>query len=97
MDADGNITYEIAGRWSTQLVARAVGTGFGALHPDVNVSVPSSPSASQEFILLWRNTEKPHAPSNFTLVHLPNRLTFNVQPKVRTVTCATSSDVITSA
>lgn len=77
MDANGNVIYEIAGRWSTQLIARAVGTGFGTLHPDVNVSVPSTPNASQEFILLWRNTEKPSAPFNLT----PFAITLNDLPE----------------
>ncbi|TDL22435.1 hypothetical protein BD410DRAFT_722955 [Rickenella mellea] len=76
MDRDGNVTYEIAGRWNGQLVAREVGTGFGALHPDVPVDGPSSPSTSQEFILLWRNTEKPTAPFNLT----PFAITLNDCP-----------------
>ncbi len=44
-DAQGNVVYEIAGRWNSQLVARAVGTGDGMLHPDVTVS-PSGTSLS---------------------------------------------------
>ncbi|THH00348.1 hypothetical protein EW026_g2181 [Hermanssonia centrifuga] len=62
-DSDGNITYEIAGRWNSQLVARAVGTGIGHLHPDVSVE---SGKATSEFFLLWRNSEKPPAPFNLT-------------------------------
>lgn len=65
-DAEGNVTYEIAGRWNSQLVARSVGSGIGQLHPDVKVSGPSSPAASMEYILLWRNSEKPPAPFNLT-------------------------------
>ncbi|TCD62525.1 hypothetical protein EIP91_006775 [Steccherinum ochraceum] len=77
MDADGEITYEIAGRWNSQLVARAVGTGVGSLHPDVSVSNNglNSPSAP-EYILLWRNSEKPEAPFNLT----PFAITLNDCP-----------------
>ncbi|KAI0791876.1 Oxysterol-binding protein-domain-containing protein [Abortiporus biennis] len=79
-DVDGNITYEIAGRWNSQLVARQVGTGFGQLHPDVSLSNlddrPSSPS-EQEYILLWRNSQKPPAPFNLT----PFAITLNDCPR----------------
>jgi oxysterol-binding protein 1 len=79
MDAQGNITYEIAGRWNSQLVARKVGVGSGTLHPDISVgSPPSSPSSTQEYILLWRNSEKP-AGSPFNLT--PFALTLNDCPK----------------
>ncbi|KAI0074811.1 hypothetical protein K474DRAFT_1647551 [Panus rudis PR-1116 ss-1] len=76
MDKDGTVTYEIAGRWNSQLVARAVGTGVGHLHPDVSVHGPSSPTYSPEFILLWRNSEKPPAPFNLT----PFAITLNDCP-----------------
>lgn len=62
-DKDGDVTYEIAGRWNSQLVARAVGAGVGHLHPDVSVGAASS---TPEYILLWRNSEKPPAPFNLT-------------------------------
>ncbi|THH03314.1 hypothetical protein EW145_g6356 [Phellinidium pouzarii] len=77
MDANGSIKYEIAGRWNSQLVARAVGTGFGVLHPDVAVRTPASPSLPNEFILLWRNTTKPSAPFNLT----PFAITLNDLPE----------------
>ncbi|TFY69652.1 hypothetical protein EVJ58_g318 [Rhodofomes roseus] len=64
-DVHGNVTYEIAGRWNSQLVARAVGTGIGQLHPDVKVGGQDS-SVTPEYILLWRNSEKPAAPFNLT-------------------------------
>lgn len=85
-DADGNVTYEIAGRWNSQLIARAVGTGYGVLHPDVSVQTPTSPS-SQEYILLWRNTEKPPAPFNLT----PFAITLNDLPEdtLRPIICPT--------
>jgi hypothetical protein len=76
VDARGNVRYEIAGRWNSQLVARAVGAGKGALNPDVSVSGPTSPSSLQEFFLLWRNTVKPSAPFNLT----PFALTLNDCP-----------------
>ena len=85
-DSEGNITYEIAGRWNSQLVARAVGTGVGSLHPDVSISSSSSfistsgfssPShKAPEYILLWRNSEKPPAPFNLT----PFAITLNDCP-----------------
>ncbi|KII83915.1 hypothetical protein PLICRDRAFT_702189 [Plicaturopsis crispa FD-325 SS-3] len=65
-DSSGRVAYEIAGRWNSQLVAREAGAGSGFLHPDVAVSGPSSPSATREYILLWRNSEKPPAPFNLT-------------------------------
>ncbi|KAH9045286.1 Oxysterol-binding protein-domain-containing protein [Lactarius pseudohatsudake] len=64
-DAAGNIAYEIAGRWNSQLIMRPVGTGSGSLNPDQTIRGPNSPS-TQEFILLWRNSEKPPAPFNLS-------------------------------
>ena len=72
-DKDGNVTYEIAGRWNSQLVARAVGTGVGHLNPDVAVNAGHS---APEYILLWRNSEKPPAPFNLT----PFAITLNDCP-----------------
>jgi len=76
-DADGNVTYEVAGRWNSQLICRAVGTGSGCLHPDASVSSPSSPSYTAEYILLWRNSEKPKMPFNLT----PFAVTLNDCPE----------------
>ena len=75
-DSEGNITYEIAGRWNSQLVARQVGTGVGQLHPDVPLGGPNSPTA-EEYILLWRNSVKPAAPFNLT----PFAITLNDCPE----------------
>jgi len=76
IDSDDNVAYEIAGRWNSQLVARQVGAGNGQqLHPDVSVS---SSSASPEYILLWRNSEKP-AGSPFNLT--PFAITLNDCPQ----------------
>ncbi|KAH9920538.1 Oxysterol-binding protein-domain-containing protein [Epithele typhae] len=69
-DAEGNVVYEIAGRWNSQLVARRVGTGVGQLHPDV------APASEKEYILLWRNSEKPTFPFNLT----PFAITLNDCP-----------------
>lgn len=72
-DVRGNVTYEIAGRWNSQLAARAVGTGVGQLHSDVKIGgVDPSP----EYVLLWRNSEKPPAPFNLT----PFAITLNDCP-----------------
>ena len=79
MDTEGNMVYEIAGRWNSQLVARPVGAGFDTLHPDVSInsSTPESPGLRPEYILLWRNTEKPPAPFNLT----PFAITLNDCPE----------------
>ncbi|CCL99978.1 uncharacterized protein FIBRA_02003 [Fibroporia radiculosa] len=75
-DANGNVTYEIAGRWNSQLVARSVGSGIGQLHPDVHIDGPTSTSTGPEYILLWRNSKKPPAPFNLT----PYAITLNDCP-----------------
>ncbi|KAF8552182.1 hypothetical protein OG21DRAFT_1466159 [Imleria badia] len=76
-NSDGEITHEIAGRWNSQLICRAVGTGSGYLHPDATVSGPASPNYMAEYILLWRNSEKPLAPFNLT----PYAITLNDCPE----------------
>ena len=38
------VVYEIAGRWNSQLVAKAVGVGVEELHPDIAVSGTTTPS-----------------------------------------------------
>lgn len=76
MDASGHVIYEIAGRWNSQLVARSIAPGHDPLSPDVSLSPPSSPSAA-EYILLWRNTQKPKAPFNLT----PFAITLNDCPE----------------
>ncbi|RXW22360.1 hypothetical protein EST38_g3497 [Candolleomyces aberdarensis] len=75
--AAGEVAYEIAGRWNVQLIARKVGAGHGQLHPDLNVSEPNSPSAQPEYIMLWKNSEKP-AESPFNLT--PFAITLNHCP-----------------
>ncbi|KAJ2924326.1 hypothetical protein H1R20_g12752, partial [Candolleomyces eurysporus] len=75
--AAGEVAYEIAGRWNVQLIARKVGAGHGQLHPDLDVSEPNSPSAQPEYIMLWKNSEKP-AESPFNLT--PFAITLNHCP-----------------
>lgn len=53
VDGQGKEHWDIAGKWSTQLIARRSGVGSGELAPDA--SVP----ASSEYIRLWKNSEKP--------------------------------------
>ena len=89
VDARGNVAYDIAGRWNSQLVARPRGRANGTLHPDMLIhtsngvdengeSDSSEPSAEPEFILLWRNSEKPPgAPFNLT----PYAITLNDCPR----------------
>ncbi|PFH47691.1 hypothetical protein AMATHDRAFT_67134 [Amanita thiersii Skay4041] len=80
VDANGDVAYEIAGRWNSQLVARAVEDGSGGrgmLHPDTTVNSPNA-SHKSEFILLWRNSEKPSGmPFNLT----PFSMTLNDCPR----------------
>jgi hypothetical protein len=71
-DVSGNVSWDIAGRWRSQLVARRAGDGFDDLQPDA--SIPTERSAttsapSPEYILLWKNSEKPdNTPFNLTPV-----------------------------
>ncbi|KAL0959197.1 hypothetical protein HGRIS_014475 [Hohenbuehelia grisea] len=70
--ANGEVVYEIAGRWNGQLIMRKAGMGSELLHPDISVA-----AQTQEYTLLWRNTDKPSAPFNLT----PFALTLNDCPK----------------
>ncbi|KAF7304407.1 Oxysterol-binding protein [Mycena chlorophos] len=76
-DARGRVTYEIAGRWNSQLIARQVGAGGSmggaALNPDLALT-----AGAPEYILLWRNSDKPvGSPFNLT----PFAITLNDCPK----------------
>ncbi|KIO31152.1 hypothetical protein M407DRAFT_220923 [Tulasnella calospora MUT 4182] len=77
-DAAGQRTWEIAGRWSTQLLARRFGSGREGLGPDDAIPRSTITSAGQqEYLLLWRNTEKPTMPFNLT----PFAITLNDCPE----------------
>ncbi|KZO92116.1 hypothetical protein CALVIDRAFT_504875 [Calocera viscosa TUFC12733] len=77
-NAHSELEWEIAGRWSTQLVMRHADSST-ELGPDVSVHGPTSPSSqtTPEYILLWRNTPKPPAPFNLT----PYAITLNDLPE----------------
>ncbi|CAO1630242.1 unnamed protein product [Parajaminaea phylloscopi] len=78
-DAHGNVAWDIAGRWDSQLVARRVGAGTGVLDPDQRIQgdFTSDPKPSAEYVLLWRNSDKPsNTPFNLT----PFAITLNDLP-----------------
>ncbi|KAH6904649.1 oxysterol-binding protein [Coprinopsis sp. MPI-PUGE-AT-0042] len=73
ISAKGKVEYEIAGRWNSQLIMRPAGSS-SALHPDLTISSPKQ----SEYILLWRNSEKPPgSPFNLT----PYAITLNHCPQ----------------
>ena len=76
LNARGEVQYDIAGRWNTQLVARKAGSYATDLLPDVAVGDGHSTNPSYEYILLWRNTDKPTAPFRLT----PFAITLNDCP-----------------
>jgi hypothetical protein len=59
VDKDGREHWDIAGKWSSQLVARRVGAGSGDLAPDANVPTTQAGEVAPEYIRLWKNSEKP--------------------------------------
>ncbi|CAK9786023.1 hypothetical protein CC85DRAFT_308156 [Cutaneotrichosporon oleaginosum] len=70
-DRKGNLAWEIAGRWDSQLIARRAGVGSAPLEVDETVS------EDPEYMQLWKNTQKPKAPFNLT----PYAMTLNDIPK----------------
>lgn len=68
--------YEIAGRWNSQLICRAVGPDNGFLHPDTTVGDFALPNHSTEYTLLWRNSQTIPGPFNLT----PFAITLNNCP-----------------
>ncbi|KAK8853109.1 hypothetical protein IAR55_003810 [Kwoniella newhampshirensis] len=73
LDSSGRPAWDIAGRWDTQLIARQAGV---AAPLDVDTTFHQN---QKEYILLWRNSEKPKAPFNLTpfavtLNDIPNGL-----------------------
>ena len=79
-DSSGTAVYDIAGRWSTQLVARRCGTDKTPLKADVPLDKNDTPIASGQssdpLIVLWRNSEKPRTPFALT----PFAITLNSCP-----------------
>ena len=70
--SDGGLAWDIAGRWSSQIVARRVtAAGPTSLDPDGNVdSLSTDPSAGlaavPEMVLLWKYKEEPLEAFNLT-------------------------------
>ncbi|GAA5867313.1 hypothetical protein JCM3774_003542 [Rhodotorula dairenensis] len=58
-DAQGRKCWDIAGKWSSQLVARRVGAGHGELAPDATIPTDGAGEVVPEYIRLWKNSEKP--------------------------------------
>ncbi|KAG0143072.1 hypothetical protein CROQUDRAFT_96759 [Cronartium quercuum f. sp. fusiforme G11] len=60
-DSNGKVVWEIAGKWTTQLIARRLGSASGELAPDASVAV------GREYLQLWKNSEQPeNMPFNLT-------------------------------
>ncbi|GAA5971108.1 hypothetical protein JCM11641_004148 [Rhodosporidiobolus odoratus] len=73
-DAGGRKHWDIAGKWSTQLVARRVGAGSGELAPDAALPTNGAGEVAAEYIRLWKNSVKPpNMPFNLT----PYAITLN--------------------
>lgn len=76
----GEVIWDIAGRWDSQLVARRAGAGRGVLDPDQTFAgeFTAKSQAAAEYVLLWRNSEKPaNTPFNLT----PFAITLNDLPR----------------
>ncbi|GAA5851448.1 hypothetical protein JCM8547_001098 [Rhodosporidiobolus lusitaniae] len=73
-DKNGKKSFDIAGKWSTQLVARRVGAGSGELAPDATLPTNGAGEVPPEYIRLWKNSYKPpNMPFNLT----PYAITLN--------------------
>ncbi|GAA5952324.1 hypothetical protein JCM21900_003782 [Sporobolomyces salmonicolor] len=67
VDAQGQKSWDIAGKWSSQLVARRVGAGTGELAPDASLPTNTAGEVAPEYIRLWKNSPKPpDMPFNLT-------------------------------
>ncbi|GAA5934756.1 OSBP family protein [Sporobolomyces koalae] len=67
VDSQGKKSWDIAGKWSSQLVARRVGAGHGELAPDVSLPTNGAGEVAPEYIRLWKNSVKPpNMPFNLT-------------------------------
>ena len=81
-DKSGKELWQIAGKWSTQLVARRAGAGHGELQPDDSLPTTRNGEVAPEYVRLWQNSPKPPGmPFNLT----PYAITLNDDnPKIRT-------------
>ena len=70
-NSQGDVAWDIAGRWDSQLIARKHGFDSKPLDADIEV-VPTT----KEYLLLWRKSEAPKSPFNLT----PFALTLNDIP-----------------
>jgi len=62
-DKNGELVWELAGKWTTQLIGRRAGSASGDLAPDESVT----PSRGREYLQLWKNTpQPPNMPFNLT-------------------------------
>lgn len=70
----GKELWDVAGKWSTQLVARRAGHGHGDLAPDASLPTTGTGEVAPEYIRLWQNSPKPPGmPFNLT----PYAITLN--------------------
>lgn len=77
----GKDLWDIAGKWSSQLVARRAGAGHGDLAPDETLPTTGSGEVAPEYLRLWQNSPKPPGmPFNLT----PFAVTLNDdKPEIR--------------
>ncbi|SGZ10365.1 BQ5605_C108g13202 [Microbotryum silenes-dioicae] len=67
MDKDGKEFWDLAGKWSSQLVARRVAPAQVILRPTQLCPTNKDGDVSPEYIRLWKNSEKPNPPLPFNL------------------------------
>ncbi|GAA5924058.1 hypothetical protein JCM3775_005584 [Rhodotorula graminis] len=73
-DKSGRKHWDIAGTWTSQLVARRAGAGKGDLAPDATLPTDGKGDVAPEYIRLWKNSTKPPGlPFNLT----PYAITLN--------------------
>ena len=74
VDRNGKEHWDVAGKWSSQLVARRVGAGHGDLAPDASVPVNKDGEVAAEYIRLWKNSDKPPGmPFNLSVLFFTER------------------------
>ncbi|KAA1088990.1 hypothetical protein PGT21_003119 [Puccinia graminis f. sp. tritici] len=62
-DKNGELVWELAGKWTTQLIGRRAGSASGDLGPDESVTA----SRGREYLQLWKNDGQPdNMPFNLT-------------------------------